>query len=807
MKNLWILLLLSSFNLIAQNAMIKGKVSNKVSKEVLSNTSVLFNEHNNLQETCHEGRFAFENLEDGVYQLTFFLEGYTTVNKIVEIKNQQDVFLDISLEALSLDIATVEVNANAEYSHEVRQLRNVEGLAIYAGKKSEVIELGNLTGNLATNNPRQVYKGVAGLNIWESDGAGLQLSIGARGLDPNRTSNFNTRQNGYDISADALGYPESYYTPPTQALKRIEIVRGAASLQYGPQFGGLLNFVFKKGDEKKPIELVFENTVGSFGLLSSFNSLGGTYKGLNYYTFYQRKQGNGWRPNSAFHQNTAFVNINKRISKKIKVGLEYTFMNYLSQQAGGLLDFEFDQDPRQSKRARNWFKVNWNLAALNIDYKLSDKTKINSRSFFLLAERSALGDLSPINRPDALRERDLIQGQYKNFGNETRLISRYDIKDQLATFLIGVRYYQGHTQNNQGLGTDGADADFTFLNPDDLETASYQFPSRNISIFAENLFNITPRWTITPGARFEYIYTSSEGFYKERFISGDDVLFEQRLEDSKENSRSFVLLGLGIGHKINEKIETYSNFSQNYRSINFSDLTVVNPNLVIDSLLKDEEGFNSDLGLRGTIFKDAIRFDVSTFFLQYQDRIGTGEVVIEDPLMGERAVPLRTNIGDARILGLETYIETDLSRLFFKDSKDFRLSWFTNISLLHGKYTSGQSFFIGKNVELVPPINFKTGLNIKYKTFKMAYQYAYVHQHFTDATNAPFVSNATLGLIPSYSVQDLSFSYTFQRFKLQTGINNLTNAHYFTRRATAYPGPGIIPADGRNFYVTFGVKF
>jgi Fe(3+) dicitrate transport protein len=59
------------------------------------------------------------------------------------------------------------------------------------------------------NNARQIFAQVVGLTINESYG-GLQLSIGGRGLDPNRTSNFNTRQNGF-ISADVLGYPESYY--------------------------------------------------------------------------------------------------------------------------------------------------------------------------------------------------------------------------------------------------------------------------------------------------------------------------------------------------------------------------------------------------------------------------------------------------------------------------------------------------------------------------------------------------------------------------------------------------------------------
>ncbi|MES1249134.1 MAG: hypothetical protein ABUL46_00545, partial [Chitinophaga rupis] len=58
------------------------------------------------------------------------------------------------------------------------RLRDVEGTAIYAGKKTEVIVLKDLIVNKATNNSRQVYARVAGLNIWENDGAGLQLAIG-----------------------------------------------------------------------------------------------------------------------------------------------------------------------------------------------------------------------------------------------------------------------------------------------------------------------------------------------------------------------------------------------------------------------------------------------------------------------------------------------------------------------------------------------------------------------------------------------------------------------------------------------------
>ena len=226
----------------------------------------------------------------------------------------------------------VVISAEKDNNFGITRLKQVEGTSIYAGKKSEVIVIGDVNGNTATNNSREIYSKVSGLNIWESDGAGIQLGIGGRGLNPNRVTNFNTRQNGYDISADALGYPESYYAPPTEALERIEIVRGAASLQYGTQFGGFVNFKFKQGPENKSIEATARQTIGSFGFYNAFTSLGGTVKKLNYYTFYQYKKGDSWRPNSHFDVHTAFAGLNyqatKKASMRFNIGQAYRFPSF-----------------------------------------------------------------------------------------------------------------------------------------------------------------------------------------------------------------------------------------------------------------------------------------------------------------------------------------------------------------------------------------------------------------------------------------------------------------------------------------------
>ena len=191
------------------------------------------------------GNFRLSAVPAGTYTMVAFCMGKKTEERQIEV--QADMRLDFYLQDFSSELEAVTIQAERERTFGLTRLQAVENFGIYEGRKSEVIVLKDITANLATNNARQVYARITGLNIWESDQAGLQLGIGGRGLNPNRTSNFNVRQNGYDISADALGYPESYYTPPVEALERIEIVRGAASLQYGTQFGGMLNFKFKKG--------------------------------------------------------------------------------------------------------------------------------------------------------------------------------------------------------------------------------------------------------------------------------------------------------------------------------------------------------------------------------------------------------------------------------------------------------------------------------------------------------------------------------------------------------------------------------
>ena len=170
------------------------------------------------------------------------------ISQVIVSAQEQKVFHDDSTKPTHKYLPEITVVGRGSKS-DYQQLPEIVGTNIYAGKKNALIVLDNVQGNVVTNTMRQVMAKVPGIHVWESDPSGIQIGIAARGLSPNRSWEFNVRQNGYDIAADPFGYPEAYYNPQLQAVQRIEIVRGRGSLQYGPQFGGLVNYILRNGIE------------------------------------------------------------------------------------------------------------------------------------------------------------------------------------------------------------------------------------------------------------------------------------------------------------------------------------------------------------------------------------------------------------------------------------------------------------------------------------------------------------------------------------------------------------------------------
>ena len=706
-----------------------------------------------------------------------------------------------TIRSKTLDSITVtSSNANA-----ASFLPPVEGMHIYAGKKTTTVTMDPATANLAQNAARMAFAQVPGLTLWEMDGAGTQLNISSRGTDSHRSIEMNVRQNGYNVNSDMFGYPEAHYTPPLQAVQRIELVRGSAALQFGSQFGGMLNFVLKEGDSTRPFSIQSEQTAGSNGLFNSFNSVSGKKGRISYYAYYNQRSGNGWRSNAAYRYHAYHAQIRYDINDKGSIALQFSRMDYRQQIAGGLTDAQFKADPRQSLRSRNFFSPDINLPALLFNYRFTPQTKLQVVSHFLFGQRNSVQFLNTPDIPDtvntALRTynpRQVDRDYYNGFTTEARLLHSYHIGGVPGTLSAGLRYFTQVTKRKQrGVGTTAGDFDLALTRPYGIDL---RFHTDNYAAFAENIFQLTNRLSVTPGARFEVIKTSLQG-----------VINNASLPVSYQGDRHFPLFGTGVQYSVGRSAEVYGNVSQAYRPYLYASVTPADRIDQVDPGLKDSKGYDADLGFRGSL-KDVLKFDVNGYYLFYGNRIG--QLTLRDP--AGTGYLYTTNIGDAAIKGVETYVSLSLFKRLTPGSVQgawYQLRLFNSFSYTHARYLdaviskAGNNVSIrGNQVEGVPAIINRTGLVWQHRALSATLNFTWIGESFSDANNT--VSNPTgaTGVVPAYHLWDLTARWRFlSYYSLSGGINNLANTPYFTRRINMYPGPGILPGDGRTFYLSFGV--
>jgi Fe(3+) dicitrate transport protein len=803
-KALFAFAFLLSIPSIAQLGSISGQITSETKEPLPGATIALVGTVRGVESNA-KGNYVLKGLKPGQYTVKVSFVGYKPGFVEVSLKEGEQREANISLSDVT-ELQGVSVFAQSGVKGNTF-LPQVNEYTITAGKKNEVIVLDNLQANLAMNNSRQIFSRTPGISVWENDGSGIQLGVASRGLSPNRSWEFNVRMDGYDITPDPMGYPEAYYTPPMEVVDRIEIIRGASSLQYGPQFGGLMNFILRKPDLSTKLVVESQNTTGNNGLFSSFNYVGGTSGRLSYTAYYQKRQGNGWRQNSKFNTDHTHGEISYAISNKLKVGAQLTYMQAESQQAGGLTDVEFGQNSQQSKRSRNWFSTPWFIYALTADYVINTNSKLSMKYFGTTAERNSVGFMRAITEVDPKGNRQVDRDLYQTNGAEMRYLLDYRLGSWKNTVATGLRYFHGEMQRKLvGIGTPNSDLDLSIQG---LYNRDLLFTNSNYATFAETILRPTEKLAVTFGARLEKIDTRMEG------QSGLSAAGLPIAVTPDSRGRTFVLLGAGAEYKVSANTKLYSNIAQAYRPVLSSDLLPPATTDVIDPNLSDAKGYNFDIGYRGEV-GNYLTFDIDYFHLDYNNRVGT----IAQTASDGKIYQYRTNLGHSVSKGAEAYIEFSPTSAWLKNQRFGNVSVFASLAAIRARYLDFKTTSIingkivegnlaGKHVENAPDKINRYGITYSKKGLSLSWQISDIGQAFADASNTVTPNAAaTTGLIPAYQVQDISGSYKFKKYaQLKFGVNNITDARYFTRRSGGYPGPGILPADGRTWYVGLNVKF
>ena len=691
-----------------------------------------------------------------------------------------------------------QVTVKGVRSTVVESLPNIQGTYLMGGKRSESIRVSEIDANVAEKNPRQLFARIPGVFVYDMDGTGNQINIATRGLDPHRSWENNIRQNGVITNSDMYGYPASHYSPPMESIDRIELVRGTASLQYGAQFGGMLNYVTKRADSTRKFGFETVNSVGTYGLMSSYNAIGGRVGKWTYYAYYYRRHSDGYRQNSRSDAQAQFGSLHYQATQRLGFTAELGRSTYTYQIPGPLTDAMFAQDPRQSTRSRNYFNPDIYIPSLKMDWQLSDRTRLLWTTSAVLGARNSVQLDAFATVPDTIsrvtgqyRARQVDIDNFNSYTTELRLLHHYRVGGIRATVAGGVQLMSTDLHRRQlGVGTTASDFDLTLVGPFKRDL---HFRTKNLAAFAESQFYLTDRLTVSPGIRVEDGKTEMRG----------TITYYDPLNLPTDISHHFALLGINAQYQVNSAVRVYGGWSQAYRPVVFKDIIPTSVYERIEKNLKDAYGYNAEIGVDA--HWQGLHVNITAFDLLYRNRLGTLLLADTD---GTNYV-LRTNIGDSRSTGIEALIEGQLLRTSTVLISAFTSTAFNNARYINGRVSTGTEnrTVTGNQVESAPRWTSRNGLTARYGTASLTLQYSYVAQTFSDALNTPTPSaNGAIGPVPAYSLWDLNGTWRIKRgLTVRGSVNNILNTQYFTKRPTFYPGPGVWSSDGRSAVLTVGL--
>ena len=709
-----------------------------------------------------------------------------------------------------------EVVVEADYDTRITSpfLPDVEGTRINAGKRTSNIRLQELP-EISNGNYRQAIATTPGLVLAEESTP--LVSIGYRGFDPHRMQFMQVLEDGIPIHADMIGYPESYYTPPFDAIERIEFVRGGAALMYGPQPAGAINFVMKKPPLDRAFQIESTNLFGSFDYYSNFSAFGGTIGRFGYYGWYNHRQTDGFREaNSDYFLNAWGGTFALDATGDRRWYLNLTAYDETHGEPGGLTledgpnAVNYDRNRNATSRFYDRMRISRYAVALIHEWDVSEDTLLTFRGWWdyyqRFSRRQRGGGFGTLPTGEAAQTNQLETQQFYTFGLEPRVRHDWEWLDNTHTLTGGMMLYNTYSPRVDARGNSPTAMSGAIQN----QSKRYSW---YLSTFAENRFAFG-NLSITPGVRLENIWQS----VNEQINVGKTAANEALADQTEYN---FVpLFGLGLEYAFTPKVQAYANVSQAYRPPIFTQAVPTSPNTVVEGDLTESFTWNYEFGFRGDP-TPWFTWDTSYFMVDTSDQIGSrtadgGNLTIienagrsfvygwdlftqvdfvglADALFHREEAPASVTAKDGKTaLGKET-----VARRSWVDTYG-SLSAYTALTLQNGEFISGPNE--GRTPQYLSDYLLRVGVIYNWRDrVKVAFMGTFVGSSFADDTNT------SQRFIPAYDVWDVTVEAKVYKDTVSVigGVNNVFDNLYYAR----IRADGIDPALPRNWYAGVKVAF
>ncbi len=377
----------------------------------------------------------------------------------------------------------------------------------------------------------EALRKVPGVTARDEEGVGLRPNIGIRGLNPTRSTKVTLLEDGLPLAYAPYGDNASYYHPPIDRFERIEVLKGAGQIIFGPQtIGGVINYITPAPPRQFGGSVAL--TAGNRDYFNGHLRLGGSNMLLDV----TRKQSDGARDN--IHSDLNDLNYKAVVGLGAAQALTLR-ANYYREDStltySGLTEAEygnfgarynpFKNDEFEGRRyglsathqvefgPGATLTTNFYGAVFHRDWWRQSSTTTDTQCGTVFRDARLAGTAVD---PDTCNS---VQGRlrdYDTYGIEPRFTlahSAFGVASELET---GIKAHVEEQKRQQKNGASPTARDGSLVEHNERDTTAY-------SAFVQNRF-LLGRWTVTPGLRYEFIDSSRTN--RLTGVTGTDTLDE-----------------------------------------------------------------------------------------------------------------------------------------------------------------------------------------------------------------------------------------------------------------------------------------